>query len=184
MVDHLLSDRPAAPCADPPEGVRGGDSLSQPTPDWLRHDLVVTGPADTVAALRDAAEGAGGIPWVYPDLDQDEEDRVYALLHPPDGSPGMGLYDARALARLLRGAVETHQARVTAAHGPSRTCPFDLHALVPVPDRLLRLGPDDPASIAWLRQHWGTVRALRHARLREEASDRRLRRSARMRYEF
>ncbi len=184
MADRFLAGRPAAPLADPSQGSRGGESRSLPTPDWLRHELVVTGPAEAVAALREAAAGAGGIPWAYPDLDQDEEDRVYALLHPPDGSSGMNLHDARALARLLRGAVETHQVRVTSAHGRSRACPFDLHALVPVPDRLLRLGPDDPASIAWLRQHWGTTRALRHVRLREEASDRRLRRSARLRYEF
>jgi hypothetical protein len=31
-----------------------------------------------------------------------------------------------------------------------------------VPDRLLRRGPDDPASVAWLWEHWGTTLALRH----------------------
>jgi hypothetical protein len=29
-------------------------------------------------------------------------------------------------------------------------CPLDLNALVPVPDKLLRLGPEDPAVLAWL----------------------------------
>ena len=46
------------------------------------------------------------------------------------------------------------------------------------------LGPDDPASIAWLRTHWGVVRALRHVRLKTGGEDRRLRRSARVAYEF
>jgi hypothetical protein len=46
--------------------------------------------------------------------------------------------------------------------GRSRACPLDLHALVPVPDALLRLGPDDAAPLAWLWEHWGTTQALRH----------------------
>lgn len=137
-----------------------------------------------MAALRHEAAGAGAIPWHDPDADLEEEDRVHALLNPPDGSPGLSLQGARALARALRGAVEAQQQRVVAVVGQSRACPFDLHALLPVPDRILRLGPDDPASIAWLRRHWGTVRALRHVRLRDDAPDRRLRRSARLRLEF
>jgi hypothetical protein len=46
--------------------------------------------------------------------------------------------------------------------GTSRACPFDLHALLPVPGALLRRGPDDPAALAWLWTHWGTTAALRH----------------------
>ena len=45
-------------------------------------------------------------------------------------------------------------------------------------------GPDDPASRAWLRTHWGTTRALRHVVLHTDKADRRLRRSAQLRYEF
>jgi hypothetical protein len=52
-----------------------------------------------------------------------------------------------------------------AAAGRDRSCPFDLHALLPVPDPLLRRGPDNPASLAWLRRHWGVVHALRHVRM-------------------
>ena len=44
----------------------------------------------------------------------------------------------------------------------SQACPFDLHALVPVPAIMLQRGPDDPAALAWLWQHWGTTEALRH----------------------
>jgi hypothetical protein len=174
------SVRPAASERAP----RAGDVLAPRHTDWLRHDLVVTGPAADVAAFRAAAEGAGAVPWHDPDLDLDEEDRVHALVHPPDGSPGLRLAAARVLARQLRSAIEGHQARVTEAVGRSRLCPFDLHALLPVPEPVLRRGPDDPVSTAWLRAHWGVIRALRHVRLRADAPDRRLRRSARLRYEF
>lgn len=46
--------------------------------------------------------------------------------------------------------------------GASQACPFDLHALVAVPNTVLRLGPDDPIALAWLWEHWGTTEALRH----------------------
>lgn len=177
---------PAFTCAATARGDAGRLSgpLSPPNTDWLRHDLVVTGPARDVTALQVAAAGAGVIPWLYPDDDRDEEDRVHALLRPPDGSPGLSLAGARALARALRTAAETNDQRAAAAVGHSRACPFDLHALLPVPAPILRLGPGDPASAAWLRTHWGTIRSLRHARLRDDAPDRRLRRSARLRCEF
>jgi hypothetical protein len=150
----------------------------------LRHGLVITGPAEDVAALQAAAAGAGAIPWTYPDLDLQEEDRVMALVHPPDGSAGLSLSGARALAREVRSAIETNQQRVAVAVGRLRSCPFDLHALLPVPDRILRRGPEDPDSVTWLRTHWGVVQPLRHVRLRAGKADRRLRRSARAEYEF
>jgi hypothetical protein len=43
----------------------------------------------------------------------------------------------------------------------SRACPLDLHRLLPVPERLLRLGPEHPEALAWLWAHWGTPQALR-----------------------
>jgi hypothetical protein len=160
------------------------DALALPHTNWLRHDFVVTGPPADIAAFRTAAEGAGAIPWHYPDLDRDEEDRVHALVHPPDGSSGLRLAAARVLARQLRGAIDGHRDRVAEEVGRSRLCPFDLHALLPVPASVLRQGPDDFMSITWLRSHWGVVRALRHVRLRADPPDRRLRHSARLRYEF
>jgi hypothetical protein len=152
--------------------------------DWLRHELTVSGPADAVAGLQAAARGAGAIPWRYPDLDAAEDEQVARLLQPPDGSPGLSPTAARILARQLRAAVAAHQQRVLAAAARSLACPFDLHALLPVPPALLRRGPDDPASRAWLQTHWGTPQALRHVRLRPVPPDRRLRRSARIDYEF
>jgi hypothetical protein len=172
----------ARPAFGPAEG--NGDPLALPHTDWLRHDVFVTGPPPAIAAFEAAAAGAGAIPWQYPDLDQDQEDRVHALMHPPDGSSGLRLAAARVLARQLHDAVAVHQDRVAEAAGRSRACPFDLHALVPVPASILRLGPDAAASIAWLRAHWGVVRALRHVQRRAEQPDRRLRHSARLRYEF
>jgi hypothetical protein len=74
--------------------------------------------------------------------------------------------------------------QVIAAVGRSRACPFDLHALLLVPDARLRQGPDDPASNAWLRRRWGTIQPLRHVRRHEDPPDRRRRHSARLQYDF
>ncbi len=163
---------------------RPEDPLSLPTTDWLRHVIIITGPADDVAAFQIIASGLGAIPWASPDLDLLKEDQVMALVSPPDESAGLSLAGARALARQLRSAIKINQQRVGAAVGCIRNCPFDLHALLPVPDRILHLGPDDLASIAWLRSHWGVIQPLRHVRLKTSGEDRRLCRSARLDYEF
>ncbi|WP_158745246.1 hypothetical protein [Acidisphaera sp. L21] len=179
MSDYAQGARGIAP-----EAATRNDPLALTSTDWLRHNLIVTGSADAVTSFRTAASGASAIPWVSPDLDLLEEDRVMALVHPPDGSAGLSLAGARALAGQIRSAIEVNQQRAAAAIGRVRSCPFDLHALLPVPDRILHLGPDDPASIAWLRTHWGVVQALRHVRLKTGGDDRRLRRSARVEFEF
>ena len=62
-------------------------------------------------------------------------------------------------------------------------CPLDLHRLVPVPEHILALGPDDPAGDHWLWAHWGTLLPLRHVRVLDD-TDRRLRRSARVTFDF
>jgi hypothetical protein len=166
--------------------VSAGDpwpALALPHTDWLRHDLVVSGPAADVAALRGAAAGAGAIPWAYPDLDRWEEDQVHALVQPPDRSVGLSPTAARVLARQLRSAVETHHQRVLAAAGTT-PCPFDLHAIVPVPRDILQRGPDDPASHAWLQTNWGTTRLLRDVRHGTDPAVRRQRRPARLHIQF
>jgi hypothetical protein len=68
------------------------------------------------------------------------------------------------LARELREAEFQHQNKVRAQAG-SRLCPFDLHALVPVPSDLLDLGRDNKRSVAWLRAYWGVLQALRQVAL-------------------
>ena len=115
-----------------------------------------------MAAFRAAARGAGVIPW-HLDLDRLEEDCFHLLVSPPAPQHRtLSLAGARIVAGQLRDAVGRRHDLAVARVGRSRACPFDLHALVPVPDALLRLGPDDPASLAWLWEHWGTTQALRH----------------------
>ena len=160
------------------------DPMALPHTDWLRHDLIVSGPGTDVRAFRTAAIGAGAIPWHLPDLSLAEEDQIHALLTPPDGSPGLSLAAARILARQLRQAVEAHADRVAQAVGRSTACPLDLQALIPIPSAVLQRGPEDAASRAWLRRHWGVVHSLRQVRLVTDMDDRRRKRTARMAYEF
>ena len=143
-------------------------------PDWLHHQLRVTGTASCVAVFQAAARGAAAIPWQL-DLEAEE-----ARLLAPMVTDGP---DARVLARLLRRAVAAHHDRVLDQVARGGVCPLDLHRLVPVPEPVLALGPDDPASDRWLWAHWGTLRPLRHVRVLD-ATDRRLRRSARVVFDF
>jgi hypothetical protein len=130
--------------------------------DWLYHRLAIVGAADQLAAFRRAAAGAGIIPWQI-DLDRLEEDVFHLLVAPPPPRPRtLSVAGARVLAEQLREAVGRRHERAVARVGVSRACPFDLHALVPVPDHVLRLGPDDPKALAWLWEHWGTTQPLRH----------------------
>ena len=74
----------------------------------------------------------------------------------------LSLAGARTLAGQLRDAAERRHGAAVARVGHSRACALDLHALVPVPDDVLCLGPDHPEALAWLWAHWGTTAALRH----------------------
>jgi hypothetical protein len=143
-------------------------ACSLPHTDWLHHRLLVTGPAADLAAFRQAAAGAGTIPWQL-DLDRVEEDLFHLLVAPPavagaltPPARSLSLDGARILAGQLRAASARRHALAIARVGHSRACPFDLHALVPVPDAILRCGPDDPDALAWLWAHWGTTQMLRH----------------------
>jgi hypothetical protein len=145
--------------------------------DWLHHRLRVTGPDADLAAFRAAAAGAGTIPWQL-DLDRMEEDLFHLLVAPPAPAGAadlphrrLSLHGARILAGQLRDAAGRRQDLAAARVGLSRACPFDLHALVPVPEAVLWHGPDDPRALAWLWQHWGTTEALRHVAADAEAED-------------
>ncbi|MDA8249378.1 MAG: hypothetical protein M0Z28_09375 [Rhodospirillales bacterium] len=130
-------------------------------PDWLHHRLSIIGPEADVAAFRAAAAGAGTIPWHF-DLDRMEEDFFHLLVSPPAPQRRtLSVAGARIVAGQLRDAVRRRHALAVARTG-SRACPFDLHALVPVPDDILRRGPDDPDALVWLWAHWGTTQELRH----------------------
>ncbi len=157
------------------EGRREGVGAVPSHTHWLAQALRVSGPAGDVEKFRAAAVGAAAIPW---ELDLDiEEERLLA----PMATLGVG---ARILARELRDAVAAHHARVLAQVETGRVCPLDLHQLIPVPARVLRLGPDDPASLRWLQAHWGTSQALRHVRVLDGNVDRRRRRTAVVTYAF
>ncbi len=144
-----------------------GPSLSYPPlrladTDWLHHRLTVGGPAETVAAFAASAQGAGAIPWSL-DAARVEEDLFHRLIAPPAPQVrSLSLEGARALARQLTEASVTRHEAALARVGISRACPFDLHALLPVPPDILCLGPDDPEALAWLWACWGTTDALRH----------------------
>ena len=154
------SRNPTPPDGDlPPAGV-AKSTLCLPHPEWLPHVLTVSGPASDVSAFRRAAAGPGIIPWAV-DYDRLEEDWVNALLTPPPSERGISVEGARILAAQLRERIEQQDQRAAEAAFGSPACPLDLHALVPVPARILRLGPDDPAAVAWLWENWTTTWALR-----------------------
>lgn len=147
------SNAPSGPGANP-------DILALPNPEWLPHRLTVTGLQADLAAFQWAAGGPGSIPWIA-DYDRMEEDWGHGLLAPSLAMRGISVEGARVLTRRLREVVAVIATRADEAAYGDVSCPLDLHRLVPVPDRMLRLGPDDPAAIAWLWQHWGTTWALR-----------------------
>ncbi len=148
-----------------------------PNPDWLHHRLTITGPPAAVAAFKRAAAGAGVVPWHY-DLDRMEEDFFHLLVAPPTSEGGgqaprqLSVAGARTFARQLREAVGYRHDVAIRAVGQSRACAFDLHALVPVPPPILALGPDEPAALAWLWEHWGTTESLRRVVNESEPSAR------------
>jgi hypothetical protein len=162
------NDRDPAPGERAREGGHRHTPFRLAHPDWLHHRLLIAGAEADLAALRTAAAGAGTLPWQL-DFDRMEEDLFHLLVVPPAPAGSLtaparslSLAGARILAGQLREAAARRHALAIARVGHSRACPFDLHALLPVPDALLRRGPDDPAALAWLWAHWGTTQTLRH----------------------
>ena len=137
------------------------------TPDWLYHHLTISGPAASVSAFAETARGSGVIPWRL-DLDRVEEDVFNLAVAQPRERRTLTVEGCRILARQFRDRVAARQARAAALVGTSRACPFDLHALLPVPDSILQLGPTDPVSLAWMSEHWGVTSGLRHVTERDK----------------
>ncbi len=150
--------------------------------DWLRNELTVIGARGAVERFRDAAAGSGVVPWTL-DLDRIEEDWFLPMAAPVDGARAISVAGARILARRLRDAEAANHARALVRVQTDRSCPFDLHRLLPVPDPVLRLDPSDPIAQAWLWTHWGT-RALRHVRALPSQGDRRRGGTGQMRVSF
>jgi hypothetical protein len=146
-------------------------------PDWLYHHLTISGPAETVAAFAAAARGAGVTPWQL-DLAAIEETVFVRAVSQPASRRNLTVEGCRILARQFRERIELRQARAAALVGQSLACPFDLHALLPVPAAILQLGPSDPVALAWLAAHWGITDRLRQVAVRPNATTgRRLRRT-------
>jgi hypothetical protein len=155
---------PLPPIAAAPKrrGRRRGRGRATPTaPVWLYHHLTISGPAAQVAAFAAQARGAGVIPWQLDAARIEEDVFTLAVAVPPDRRR-LSIAGCRLLARQFRDRVAAHHAQALARVGHSKACPFDLQALLPVPDSILMLGPLDPAAQAWLAAHWGTTDRLRH----------------------
>jgi hypothetical protein len=162
------------------------ERLWQPTPepvDWLRNTLTVTGPAERVEDFRGAAAGPGVIPWTL-DLTGLEEDFLLPMAAPQDGVRAISLAGAKILARRLRDAVALNHQRALARMATDRSCPFDLHRLLPVPAAILALGPEEGVSRGWLRAHWGVARPLRHVEALPTTLDGRKKRMGQLRVGF
>jgi hypothetical protein len=137
------------------------------TPDWLHHRLSVTGPPAPLAAFRQAAAGAGVVPFAF-DSSRFAEDWFYRLMADQHRQPRrhrLSPLAARRLAAQVSELCWQEHEYAAAQLGRGRGCVFDLHALVPVPWEILRLGFADPAATAWLWCHWGTTWPLRRVRL-------------------
>jgi hypothetical protein len=109
------------------------------------------------------------IPWQL-DFAAVEEDIFIRAVSQPVRERNLTVEGCRILARQFRERVEARQARAAALIGRSQACPFDLHALLPVPEALLQLGPTDPAALAWLAAHWGVTDRPRQVIEREKAT--------------
>ena len=125
---------------------------------FLFHHLTVFGPGNLVDRFAAGARGPGVIPWRV-DYAELEEDIFHMSLRQPPACRTLSVSECRTLARQFSGQVEAHHARAAALAATTgrHACPFDLHVLLPIPERILSIGPRDPRAAAWLRSNWGVV---------------------------
>ena len=162
-TDVPASPKPPVPppdAAPPKRRGRRPRTAQAISPGWLYHHLTVSGPAAQTFAFAAAARGSGVIPWQL-DFDRIEEDVFNLAASQPPARRNLSIAGCRILARQFCERVAGRQARAAALVGVSRACPFDLQVLLPVPLPILKLGPTHPASLAWLRENWGTTDRLR-----------------------
>ncbi|GBR73067.1 hypothetical protein [Acidiphilium acidophilum] len=139
------------------------DILALPSPDWLYHHLTIRGSPDEISRFRLAAAGAGVVPWVR-DYDAMIERLVTLMLRPPRTERRLTIAEMRLLAGKMRDLFWQDDQAALTHYDRSRSCPFDLQRLVPVPWAILRQGDDAPDSLRWLWEHWGTTWQLRRVR--------------------
>ena len=163
---------PAAPSPPKRRGRRPSPtataSIAAASP-WLYHHLTISGPAEAVASLADTARGAGVVPWRL-ETARVEEDIFNLAASQPRAIRSLTIEGCRILARQFRDQVEDRAAQAAARVGRSRTCPFDLHALLPVPASILELSLTHPQAQAWLTQHWGLTDSPRQVAERPHAT--------------
>jgi hypothetical protein len=168
---------PADPDAPQPKPKRRGRRPALVTraitpaaaPHWLYHHLTISGPAAVVERFAAAARGSGVTPWQL-DYAAIEEDIFARAVAQPASQRNLTVEGCRILARQFRERVEMRQARAAERVGRSFACPFDLHALRPVPASILLLGPTHPDALSWLSTHWGITDRLRQVAVRDNAS--------------
>jgi hypothetical protein len=171
--------KPAAPAGVPaatpsPPKRRGRRPTMQAVPvavgsPWLYHHLTISGPAAAVTTFAEAARGSGILPWQVESA-RIEEDIFNLAASQPAAIRSLSIEGCRILARQFRDRVEERAALAAARVGHSRTCPFDLHSLLPVPAAILARGPTDPAALAWLTAHWGITDSPRQVAERPGAT--------------
>ena len=144
-------------------------AVAQDRADWWFHHLTISGPAASVVAFATAARGSGITPWQL-DFAAIEEDIFARAVSQPANQRTLTVEGCRILARQFRERVEMRQARAASLVGQSFACPFDLHALLPVPAAILLLGPMHPTAVSWLTAHWGITDRLRQVSLRGTAT--------------
>jgi hypothetical protein len=158
----------ASPSPPKPRGRRPAKQAAA-VPPWRFHHLTITGPAEAVASFAAAARGAGIVPWRV-EASRIEEDVFHLAASQPRPIRSLTVEGCRILARQFRERVENRAAQAAAQVGRSRACPFDLHALLPVPAHVLELGLTHPQAQAWLKQHWGLTDSLRQVAQRPRAT--------------
>jgi hypothetical protein len=144
-------------------------AVAQDTADWWFHHLTISGPATIVDAFAAAARGSGITPWQL-DYAAIEDDIFVRAVSQPASRRNLTVEGCRILARQFREKVEMRQACAAALVGQSLACPFDMHALLPVPEAILLLGPTHPKAVSWLAAHWGITDRLRQVSLRDKAT--------------
>lgn len=134
--------------------------VSAAGPDFVWSRLEVSGERALLYDFINAAAGPGFLDWEVDWYRTYEEAYGSAML---GGAPSLGAASIVAHAITDRNWHRIGAARRAAELDPTR-CPFDLNALIPVPEAVLRRGYRD-AGETWLWRHWGIGAPLRQVTL-------------------